>query len=93
MLEVTEYAREKLKVLLEASTEDPAAGIRLTIAQSGQLGIVIDNEKPGDQVVEHKGSKVLLLDSIVSEAMSSFTLDTEETVEGNKFTLKEKTED
>ena len=64
MLEVTEAARERLKALLDANTENPEDGIRLTIDEREQLGITVDQEKPGDQVIEHEGSKVLFLDPL-----------------------------
>ena len=92
MLEVTEIARERLKVLLDANTEDPEDGIRLTLGEDQKLDIVISKEKPGDQVIEHEGAKVLLLEPIVAEALSNIIVDTEDSSSDSKFILREKTE-
>lgn len=61
MLVVTERAKQELKSILSANVDNPEAALRLTTRGPGQLGLGIDMEAPGDQIVEHEGSKVLLV--------------------------------
>ena len=63
MLTVTETAKQLLKETLLAHSDDPEAGLRLSMKPPGQLGIMLDSEAEGDQVVEHEGAKVLLVAS------------------------------
>jgi Fe-S cluster assembly iron-binding protein IscA len=44
MLTVTEGAKQRLKELLLASTNDPDFGVRLVLKASGQTGLVLDRE-------------------------------------------------
>jgi len=92
MLEVTDTARERLKMLLDANKEEPEECIRITMDESGNLGLTLSKEKPGDQVVEHEGEKVLLLDPIITEALSNVIVDTEDSTDDSKLTLKRKPE-
>jgi len=57
MMGVTERARQELERILLDNVDNPEAGLRLTARESGRLGLAIDVERPGDQVVEHDGSK------------------------------------
>jgi Fe-S cluster assembly iron-binding protein IscA len=75
MIMVTESAKEALKKALSASTEDSEVVLRLTPAEVGRYDLVLDHEREGDQVVEHLGAKVLLIEQQVSEALDKLTLD------------------
>lgn len=93
MLIVTEGAKNELKKILYEKVDHPLAGIRLLSgAQPDNFGLSIDIEVPGDQVVEHDGSKVLLIDGELSERLDGDTLDVEDTDSGKSFVVLERAE-
>lgn len=61
MITVTEDAKEVLMSILIASEAEPVEGLRLLPTPNGTFALVIGTELSGDQVVEHKGFKVLLV--------------------------------
>lgn len=88
MLTVTESAKQLLKETLQAHTDDPEVGLRLSPGEPGQqLGIVLDREAKGDQVVEHEGAKVLLVPSELAPALDGVTLDIQDTADGPKLVV------
>jgi Fe-S cluster assembly iron-binding protein IscA len=87
MVGVTERAKEELKRLLVTNSDDPQAGLRLSANASGRLGLALDNEMPGDQVVEHDNSKVLLVEKELSENLEGVTIDVEDALEGTRLIL------
>jgi len=87
MLTVTEGAKQHLKKALLAGTDDPDLGIRLTVGVSGEYGVTLGREAPDDYVVEHEGSKVLLVAHDVAEQLVELTLDTQDTPEGVRLRL------
>ena len=90
MIEVTDRAKQLLKNTLSENVDTPQAGIRLVARGEGQIGLGIDVENPGDQVVEFEGSKVLIVEKNLAEALTGITLDVEDTEEGAKLVLLEK---
>ncbi|MDP3879281.1 MAG: hypothetical protein Q8Q07_03105 [Dehalococcoidales bacterium] len=58
MIGVTERAKEELKKILDANTDNPEVSLRLMANDQGQLGLAIDREKQGDQTVEHEDAKI-----------------------------------
>ena len=87
MLTVTEGAKQYLKKVLLAGTDDPDLGIRLTLDVSGEYGVALDREAPGDDIVEHEGTKVLLVEHDVAERLAELTLDAVDTPEGARLRL------
>jgi len=88
MLRVTENAKKELKRILAEKVDNPLAGIRLM--RSGKpdnYGLAIDVEMPGDQVVVHKGSKVLLVEHELSDRLDGHILDVEDTTHGKSFVV------
>lgn len=78
MVTVTTRAKEVLAELrASASMEDPDIGLRLEAAASGGLGLLPDRERPGDQIVEYGGEKVLLVDDRLSETLAGAEIDCE----------------
>lgn len=80
MLTVTERAKEALARLKAstASREDADAALRLLLAAGDmQFGLQVDHWKPGDQVIEHAGAKILLVDDALADALSDATIDAE----------------
>jgi len=89
MLTVTDIAKQHLKATLLAHTDDPEIGLRLELKPPGQLGLVLDREVEGDQIVEHEGSKVLLVRDELAPFVDGITLDVRETADGPKLVIKE----
>ena len=87
MITVTESAKQQLGMMLVLVGAGPEVGLRLTATEPGQFGLAPDKEKEGDQVVEHEGSKVLLVDDEVSGALEGLTIDCEETPQGPRLVL------
>jgi Fe-S cluster assembly iron-binding protein IscA len=87
MLTVTESAKQLLKETLLAHSDDPEAVPRLSMMPPGQLGIMLDSETEGDQVVEHEGVKVLLVASELAPVVDRVTLDVQDTPEGSKLVV------
>ncbi|HEY8477959.1 MAG TPA: iron-sulfur cluster biosynthesis family protein [Chloroflexota bacterium] len=92
MINVTEKAKDELHDMLQqAGVQDAEIGIRLTATQGEggqvQLALVLDESHEGDQVVEHEGRKVLLVDQFIAEQIDGATLDVAETPEGNRLTI------
>jgi len=87
MLTVTENAKQDLKKVLLAHTDDPTIGLRLSLKQPGQFGLELDSEAEGDQVVECEGYKVLLIGPGVAEALGERTIDVQDTPNGTKLVI------
>ena len=87
MLTVTESARQILKETLTVHSNDPEIGLRLSLKPPGILGIVLDKEAEGDEVVEHEGAKVLLVSSELAPLVDGNTLDTQDTPDGPQLTM------
>ena len=88
MLTVTEGAKQLLKGILTDHSDDPEMGVRLASDPQGQLGLVLGEEQPGDHVVEHQESKVLLVASELAPRLEEVTLDVEDTDDGPKMVVQ-----
>ena len=91
MLEVTARAKEKLKeALFEEQRADPEIIFRITPIHSmpDRLGIALDKEKGGDQVVENEeGIKVLLIGYNLAQKLEGMILDYQKTPQGESFKI------
>ena len=91
MLEVTAKAKEKLReALFEEQRADPEIIFRITPINSmpDRLGIALDAEKGGDQVVEsEEGIKVLLIESHLAQKLEGMVLDYQEKPQGKGFKI------
>jgi Fe-S cluster assembly iron-binding protein IscA len=88
MLKVTEEAKQELKKILAEKVDNPLAGIRLmSSGKPDNYDLAIDVEMPGDQVVEHKGTKVLLVSQDLSDHLDGHTLDIEDNARGKSFVV------
>jgi Fe-S cluster assembly iron-binding protein IscA len=91
MILVSEEAKSELKKLLAEKVDNPLAGIRLIRGTAeGFFGLSIDIEMPGDQVVEHGGVKVLLVDKELSSSLDGATVDVEASGKGKSLVVVEK---
>jgi len=88
MVTVTEAAREELLLILESSgAQEPGVGLRMVPDQQGNIGLVLDTEKEDDQVVEHEGARVLLVDGEVSRALKGWIVDYQDHPEGRRLVV------
>ena len=88
MVMVTERAKEELgNILATAGISDSEVGLRLTSTAPGQFGLTTDNEREADQVVEHGGSKVLLIGTELTEILEGVTIDCQDSPEGPNFIM------
>ena len=94
MLEVTARAREKLQeALLAEEAALPQVTYRITPIPSmpNRLGIALDKEKRGDQVVKSReGVKVLLVQSELAQELEGMVLDYQVTSDGEGFTIAQR---
>ncbi len=90
MIKVTERARQELKKILTDKVDWPGARLRLIDRGQGNLGLGIDIEAPGDQVVEHDGLKILVVESKLAANLSGVTLDVDDSPEGSELVLSGK---
>ena len=91
MLTVTSDAKRELKKILSKKVDHPLAGIRLVRgSQPDNFGLSIDIETTGDQVIEHDGLKVLLVDCELSENLDGHILDIEDETQGKNFVVIER---
>jgi hypothetical protein len=83
MVAVTERARERLLQMKSlASINQRALGFRLKPAADDRWGLVPDEPIESDQVVEHAGCTVLLIDADLSDALGNWEVDCIETATG-----------
>ncbi len=90
MLTVSTKAKGKLEDLLRKKATDAATAIRITLSTEDpkRLKMLLDKEKPGDQVVQSpSGAKVLLVDSGLSASLEGQALDYLETAQREGFSI------
>jgi Fe-S cluster assembly iron-binding protein IscA len=85
MMIVTDEAKHELRETLLTNTDDPEICLRLAMKSPSEFGLALDREVEGDQVIEHEGSKVLLIGREVAVFADSLTLDVKDTPEGKKL--------
>ena len=91
MIDVTERARQELKKIATEKVDMPQARLRLIANDKGGLGLAIDIEASGDQVVDYQGSKVLIVEPRLAANLKGVTLDVDDTSEGAELVICEKT--
>jgi len=89
MIGVTERARQELKRLLFAKVDMPQARLRLISGDQGELGLGIDIESPRDEIVEYKGSGVLVVEHELATSLKGVILDVDDTPEGPQLVIAE----
>ena len=97
MINVTHEAKVRLHEILDQECSDEVTrtelAVRLIREERGseaqpRFAIALDRPSEGDQVVEHEGRNVLLVDPGVAEATTDLTLDVVETETGRRLTIK-----
>ncbi len=102
MITVTSEAKEILYEVLEQAKEqsgvtDQDVAIRLAPdvsaanADTGQvqLDLMLDRPQEGDQVVEHNGQKVLVVDESTADLLEGVTLDAVDTPDGRRLSISQ----
>ena len=91
MVTVTDRAKEELRRIVETNSLDTDKYLRLATPPvwtgDGDFGIVIDEERSGDHVLDLEGTKLLLVDPDLAEPLSKAVLDFKESPDGARFTL------
>ena len=87
MVSVTKAGLGELKKILDEHTDNTQAGLRLTTDQSGVLGLTIDVQSAEDEVLEHEGSQLLIIERNLSASLEGITIDVEETPEGRRLVM------
>ena len=90
MIDVTERARQKLKRILSDTVDMPQARLRVIDRGEGKLGLGIDIEAPGDQVVEYEGTKVLVVEAGLATSLKGVALDVDDTSEHAELVISGK---
>ena len=88
MITVTDRAKEVLKATLIATEADPDEGLRLLPTPDGTFVLTLDTELPGDQVVEHEGSKVLIVGIEYLKVLDGKTVDCCDTEDGTVLVVR-----
>ena len=87
MLVITESARQELRKILSSSVDNSYALLRLMDRGKGRLGLGIDIELPGDEVIEYEGSALLLVERKLARNLKGVTIDTDDTAEGTQIVI------
>ena len=87
MINVTDRARQELKRILSDTVDMPQARLRVIDRGQGKLGLGIDIEEPSDELVEHDGSTVLVVERRLAMSLKGVTLDVDDTVEGPEIVI------
>jgi hypothetical protein len=89
MVIVTEKARLELKKLLRAKVDWPGARLRLIDRGQGVVGLGVDLESPGDEVVKHNGEALMVIGPEFSSRNKVITLDVDSTPDGPELVISE----
>ena len=87
MINVTERAKKALKKLLTANVDLAEGRLRLMDRGQGKLGLGIDIEIPGDELVKYNGSTILVVEQGLVGNLKGVTLDVEDSVNGSKLVI------
>jgi Fe-S cluster assembly iron-binding protein IscA len=84
MVTVSERAKDRLLEQKQAAKLDDAqVALRVAAGPTGQWMLVADHARQDDQVVEHRGSAVLLVDPVAQSALDGVQVDCVETTGGD----------
>lgn len=88
MLQVTDKALDAIAQTLDANAVEEEQALRLGLSETGQLGLVLDNPRAGDEVVRLGERPVLLVEPEVSQSVAGAVLDVAETPSGAQLTIR-----
>lgn len=87
MINVTEQAKQALKRILTVHVDLPEGRLRLMDRGQGKLGLGVDIEMPGDELVKYDGSTVLVVERGLATNLKGVTLDVEDGVKGSELVI------
>lgn len=87
MINVTERAKQALKKILTTHVDLSQGRLRLMDRGQGKLGLGIDIEMPGDEIVEYDDSTVLVIERELLANLKGVTLDVEDSVKGSELVI------
>ncbi len=87
MINITERAKQILKKILNANVDFPGGCLRVMDRGQGKLGLGIDIEMPGDELVKYEGSTILVIEREFAANLKRITLDVEESVKGPELVI------
>ncbi len=87
MVNFTDSARKELQRMLFAKVDMPQARLRLLRREHGELGLGIDIEMPGDELVKHDNSTVLVVEHALSVSLEGVTIDVDNTPQGAELVM------
>ena len=90
MINVTQRAGKELKKIRDSHVDNWYALLRLIPRGEGRVGLGIDIEMPGDQVVECEGVKVLVVERQLAASLEGITIDAEDNGGTPELVLLEK---
>ena len=88
MLTVTEKAKQELKKILLARSNDTNKSLRIQFKEPAQVGLVVDEEKEGDQVIQLGDMNILLIGEDVAQIFDGVVLDVREDQNGSKLVVR-----
>lgn len=87
MINITERAKQVLKKLLTVNIDLAEGRLRLMDRGQGKLGLGVDIEMPGDELVKYEGSTVLVVERGLATNLKGITLDVEDSVKGFELVI------
>ena len=101
MIGITASAMDELKAIKEKGkvscidefkevaygADESDIALRLVPTQTGHLALILDIYRKGDNVVEHDGAKVLLIDAELIDVVDGLRFDCVETPEGRHLEI------
>jgi len=87
MINITKRAKKALKKILAASVDLSQGRLRLMDRGQGKLGLGIDIEMPGDELVKHDGLTILVIERGLATNLKGVTLDVEDDGNGSKLVI------
>ena len=87
MIGVTDRAKQELLKILFEKVDMPQARLRLTSGDQGQLGLGIDIEMPGDEILEYEGSRLLVVEQALAASLNGIVLDVDDTPVGPQLVI------
>ena len=87
MINITERAKQALKQILAANIDLSQGRLRLMDRGQGKLGLGVDIEMPGDELVKYDGSTVLVVERGLAANLKGVTLDVEGSGNGSKLVI------
>ena len=87
MISVTESAKGELARISSQTIDQPETVLRLIANAEGQLSLIADTKKEGDQLIDYQEITVLVVDEELSTALEGIGIDCQDTDNGPRLFL------